>query len=235
MLRLLILLCCCCLTACSLVPKDETLLPTAPLSDEAPPPPMPALTIADLLPPPTPPVTCVLSVQVPALSEEVLTTPTGNKPAAATAQIRPVSTKPPKTLSPTEVVQRAQQDALVQPTPATYFGKTTDARYTWQPGQIYTVLLAPTQTTVITLPPKEVLLIGLALRDDEFLVVNKKVGREDQAHFVVTITPQDAAKGEYQVALITESGHQFRLKLVVGQVGMTGVTFETPTVQEVEK
>lgn len=182
------------------------------------------VTAADLLLPPAP-IECVNVVQLPALSD----TPAGGKRLAPVlVQARAVAGK---TVSPIAVVTQAQKAALVQPDATTYHGRTADAWYTWQPGAIYTVLLAPAQTTVITLPPKEVLLVGLVLDEHDFVVVNKKVGKED-FRYLVTITPQAEAKGEYLVALISEAGHQFRLKLIVGTVAMPGVNFDVPQVHE---
>lgn len=211
------------LSACALIPKDD--IPTQPPTQAA----SPALTVADLLPPPAS-IECVNIVQLPTLTEQA-TPPKKRQPEGTLgAKVMPV-----KTTSPIELITQAQKEALVEPDKSTYFGKTSEARYTWQPGQIYTVRLAPGQQTIITLPVKEVLLIGLALRDNEFLVVNKKVGKEDTARYVVSITPQAEAKGEYQTALITDTGHQYRLKLIVGTVAMTGLTFEVPMIHEADK
>ena len=227
--RFLILAFCVPLSACALMHREEIATPPP---DEAPATQAATVTAADLLPPPAP-IECVNIVQLPALVEQAPAKLRKGQPQGSVeAKIVPVDTKYSKPRLAAEIIQTAQREAMVGPTEKTYFGKTSEATYTWQPGSIYKVFVAPGHMTSITLPPKENLLIGLAMREEEFAVSNKKVGRDDQAYFVVSITPQAEAHGDYQVFLLTDTGHKYDLKLVVGTLAETGVRFQIPTIHE---
>lgn len=221
--RFLVFAFCVPISACALIPKED--IPTQPPTQAE----TTTLTVADLLPPPAP-IECVNMVQLPALAEQPQPKKDRRDSGRETMKVLPVQAS-----SPAEIVMQAQKDALVQPDSKTYFGKTSIARYIWQPGQIFTVLLAPKQQTTIKLPFKEILMIGLVLSPDDFVVKNDKVGKDETARYAVSITPQPETKGEYNVSLLTDIDHEYRLKLVVGKVGMETVIFTIPTIHEADK
>jgi len=175
-------------------------------------------------------------VQLPALAEQPQQ---AKKATRGEAKATPVVFKAERQPSATQIVTTAQKDALVQPDTSTYFGKSLNARYVYQAGKNYEIRLGPDVTTSITFPPKETLSIGLALRQDEFLHAEKVVGTDEAKHVVAIIAPQkndqgEYPKGTYDVSLLTDVGHEYRLRLIVGksEEAMRAVIFEMPTMHE---
>ena len=219
------------LSACALIPKEE--ITTGPPTQETQN--VPQVTLADLYPSPTP-VECVNVVQLPPLAEQEAPT---KKATRGETKATPVSFKAEKQPSATQIVTTAQKDALVQPDTHTYFGKSLNARYVYQAGKNYEIRLGPDVTTSITFPPKETLSIGLALKQAEFLHAEKVVGTDEAKHVVAIIAPQaneqgEYPKGTYDVSLLTDVGHEYRLRLIVGksEEAMRAVIFEMPTMHE---
>jgi len=219
------------LSACALLPKEE--LATQPPTQETQI--VPQVTLADLFPSPTP-VECVNVVQLPPLAEQPAPT---KKATRVESKATPIAFKAEQQPSATQIVTTAQKDALVQPDTHTYFGKSLNARYVYQAGRNYEIRLGPDVTTSITFPPKETLSIGLALSQEKFLHAEKVVGTDEAKHVVAMIAPQpndqgEYPKGTYDVSLLTDVGHEYRLRLIVGksEEAMRAVIFEMPQVHE---
>jgi hypothetical protein len=139
--------------------------------------------------------------------------------------------------APATMIQEAQKQAQVQPQARGYHGQSATQRWIWQPGKLYVVYVAPSQTTKIVLPPGELLISKAFLDPDVWDVQSYRVGTETQTQDVVFVRPMDPketkeGKGakDVDLALLTEQGHSFDVHLKVGAVGMFAVTWETPTV-----
>jgi type IV secretory pathway VirB9-like protein len=140
-----------------------------------------------------------------------------------------VQTTPP---APAQVIQSAHKSAQVQPTARGYFGGSAIHRYPWQLGKLYTVYVAPGKTTMLQLPPGEKLASALHLSAEDWEVSMVLVGNEVRQQNVIFVTPL-VPHGDADIALVCETGRSFNVHLVVGKVGMFGVTWEIPPVGEI--
>lgn len=146
--------------------------------------------------------------------------------------------KPAPAQSPAQLIEEANRTARLAPSPRGYFGGGGTHRYQWTPGKIYDVYLSPASGTKIMFPPGEVLAHELVLNPDSFDVSSATIGGEVSKSTVLFIRP--CAEGEQgckpvasvDVALVSESGRSYDLHLIVGKVGMVGVTWAiAPIVQ----
>jgi hypothetical protein len=135
--------------------------------------------------------------------------------------------KPVHEMNPLQLVTYAQKEARVLPTEAGFFGKSGEHVYSWVPGKVFTILLAPTQQTGIFLPPGERAIVGLLLDKEEYEVHSERAGLEGTAYDAIFVRPK-LERGEVDAAIVTESGRRYLLHFIVGKVGMLAVTFETP-------
>ena len=236
------------LHACTLPPRDG-LTPLIAPEESLPMPastvtPTPPITLADLLAP-TPSIPeCIVVEQLPSFQEQPASAKAGVKPVAWRQLSPPAPAKPLKVPTPQEIIAKAEKDALVEPNSTMFFGKSIEARVEWQAGQIYKILLKREVQTMISFPPHEKISIGLALDKKDFLVRNERVGKEEAAYFIVSITPLPlqvdekgiaqggATDGTYDVSLVTDIGHKYQLRLVVGNTAMRDFVFMAPTIHE---
>jgi hypothetical protein len=194
---------------------------------QAPPPPPPVVT------PPAPEP--VREVPVPFEVQPIVawtTPPEFVKPAKPAGK----GTKPAHEPSPVQVIQEAQKEARVAPTKRGYFGGRGVHRYVWMPYKIYDVYLTPGAQTRIELPPGETLAHALILNPRSFSVKMATIGTEVTANTIILIRPCAKGEGEDEdaclpspsvdVALTSASGRSYDLHLIIGQVGMLGVTWE---------
>jgi hypothetical protein len=138
--------------------------------------------------------------------------------------------------SPQQIIVEAQKDARVAPTKRGYFGGRGVQRYLWSPGKIYDVYVTPAHQTRLELPPGETLGHALVLNPRSFDVLSATVDTEQAAHSIIFIRPCAAGEGENEmrclpspnvdVALTSASGRSYDVHLIVGTVGMVGVTWE---------
>lgn len=202
-------------TSC-VFPLEHPDVPTVPdIADVVAPGETPAIT------PPPPPV----APDLPPVTYVMLPPPPPAAPAKKAA-------KPVPEPSPQQLILEAQREARIAPTKQGYFGKSGVQRYLWQPGKIYDIYLAPGVGTKLELPLGEVLAHDVILNPKSFDVSTATVGTELTARSLLLLRPCAAvepdcvAVREVDVALTSTSGRSYNLHLIIGQVGMIGVTWE---------
>jgi hypothetical protein len=135
---------------------------------------------------------------------------------------------------PEEVIEQAHRAARVAPTTRGYFGNSAVQRYLWQSGRLYDARVSPVAPTKFTLPPGQVLAVGLALDPDAWDVSSATVGNELRMYSVVFIRPLKD-KGEVNVSLVTEQGYSFDVHLIIDATKepIFAVTWELPVMQHI--
>lgn len=207
--RFLPMLLCLSLSACTLEQSPDV--------PEVPDPPSPVAAPAPSPPPDPVPSTPSLQVMFVPDAPHITTATPARKRA--------------RTASPTQVIAEANRAARIAPTRRGYFGDTAIQRYPYQPGKIYEVYVTMDHATKIVLP------LGMRLRNDLVLpaenwdVQQAIVGDDAQAHSLILVHPKvdedtGAVAQNLPVSLVTQTGHYFDLYLIVGKVGMVGVTWE---------
>jgi hypothetical protein len=192
-------------SGCALAPAPE--VPMSP----------PAVEV--LVPLPAAPIERVEVTLLPRLWE--------SEPLAPFRQSPPSGKKSLPAPTPLQIVSQAHRAARLEPTERGYFGASGEQVYAWAPGKIFTVYLSPKQGTGIFLPPGERLVSGLYLDAEAFEVKTERAGAESAAYDALTIRPL-LDTGTVDTFLLTESGKRYLLHLVVGTIGMIGVSFELP-------
>jgi hypothetical protein len=145
-----------------------------------------------------------------------------------------------KTQSPAQLIEEANKTARLSPSSRGYFGGGGTHRYQWTPGRIYEVYLSPASGTKIVFPPGEVLAHELVLNPDAFDVSSATIGNEVSKSTVLFIRPCDGAEQSCKpatsvdVALVSESGRSYDLHLIVGKVGMVGVTWAIAPIPQLQ-
>ena len=149
----------------------------------------------------------------------------------------PPPRKRARTASPTQIIAEAQQAARVAPTKRGYFGETAVQRFQYQAGKIYDVYVTMDHGTKIVLPMGQRLRNDLVLPALEWDIQQAIVGDDEHAQSMLIVHPKPneetgAPPQSRQVSLVTQTGHYYDLYLIVGKVGMLGVTWElAPTLQ----
>jgi hypothetical protein len=140
--------------------------------------------------------------------------------------------KAPQEMNSMQLVAYAQKEARIEPSEGNFFAKSGEMTYSWVPGKIFTILLAPTQQTGLFLPPGERVIVGLLLDKEEYEVHSERAGTDPLSYDAIFVRPK-VDSGQVDAALVTESGRRYLLHFVVGKVGMLAVTFETPQLTQV--
>ena len=143
-----------------------------------------------------------------------------------TVTVRKAKGKPDREPNTVQLVKTAEKEASVYPSERGYWGKSAEQTFTWAPGGLYVIYLTWNHPTAISLPPGELVAIGLKLDPDLYDVEHQTVGRELTAYSAITIRPK-FEKGDANVALWTKSGKRYLFHLIVGSWGLTAVTFES--------
>ena len=167
------------------------MLPQEPVP-EVPPPPSPVLSLPDEDPPVrmapvphliafVPPVLPVRSPKVVARVERLPNVP---------------SPKPEPVTQPIAMIKEAQRAAHVEPSARGFHGSSATQRWIWQPGKLYVVYVAPTQTTRISLPPGELLISKVFLDPELWDIQSYRVGNETQTQDVVFVATDGSDRGE---------------------------------------
>jgi len=199
----------CCFTACTVAPQ-------------APPTVEPVVVFLPATQDPTP--QCVLL--------ESPSTVAGMGPATV---LPPKRSKHARSLSPAQITQQAEKEALVYPTERGYHAGRAHQVYPWQPGKLFSILLAPAAATVIHLPPGETLVNAITLNDELFVTGTATIGEDLTLHDVVFLRPLSDARREVNVSLLTTSGRSYDLHLIVGTTGMVAVRFELSPIMQLPK
>jgi hypothetical protein len=184
-----------------------------------------------------PPAVTVTTICTPLPTDQVtvlqLASPTET---ALSPPVVPVSSKRApsrkgQALSPMQLVADAQKAARIEPTERSFYGTSAEVTYTYQPGKVFTVYLASTQATAISLPKGEALAVALYLDPEAYEVKNTRLGGEVSGYDVITVRPLKDS-GEIETFALSESGKKFLLRLVVGKVAMLSVVFESPALAQ---